>query len=699
MPHISSVPSHTPVTLPDVRATDAQTAPAATPTKASAPPSEPLSKQALAAARRRALRKLDHDIDAPGTGTQINAVARQVATHPTASSHFGLKQAALLGFMALAVVRSASADTQALRPGPVLDGPGGLAPANWHGIADAELAASRDDAPAPLRYMGEALPPGAPSIYKPDSHRLLGGNLPDIEQLKPYMHPHYLEALNTKALGHDIMAHRGLMDLHKGILENSKASIDNAYQAGFRTLELDVRVTRDGVPILFHDCTLGRMTHDPDNRLVSDVDWRDLENEKLVIRDPITGDFTETEEKILRLEDQLDEIKRTKPDMSVVLDSKDSAPEAVFDLLLRRPDLRSFVAIKPHAVGYVGGFDQFLGNIFERHGIDPKAESDQGKRADILAALKQMKVVPAFAQDVMLNPQLQEAFPSGGHESGSVEALAEAAMGWVQSWKAMDVKIVEAQPVPMNEGKEESAMQALNHMLGEESNGLSMVALQGLYRSEDFSIQQPDGSYHYFNWILWGEMANVTDNPLAARRGSAGAYRKEGDSSLTDTPNEEAVALMEDKTLARGHTGMELNVPPGTPVDLTRNKGITELRKQEHMAKQKPLDMNRLHDVRAGRPTIDAEPPADDAAWSPEAKIAIALGMTVAAGYALRNPTRQVFRHVMSGPAGQALARGVGAASQLTYEQYQQMRTRFGQAASRAVSDPEAIPLRDTHLA
>jgi glycerophosphoryl diester phosphodiesterase len=43
--------------------------------------------------------------------------------------------------------------------------------------------------------------------------------------------------------------------------ENSLQSIDNAVRAGIEVIELDVRVTQDGVPILSHDSTWGRETN------------------------------------------------------------------------------------------------------------------------------------------------------------------------------------------------------------------------------------------------------------------------------------------------------------------------------------------------------------------------------------------------------------------------------------------------------
>lgn len=55
------------------------------------------------------------------------------------------------------------------------------------------------------------------------------------------------------------MSHRGLHDKARGRIENARASFDAAIQAGYG-IELDVQMSRDGVPVVFHDETLDRLT-------------------------------------------------------------------------------------------------------------------------------------------------------------------------------------------------------------------------------------------------------------------------------------------------------------------------------------------------------------------------------------------------------------------------------------------------------
>lgn len=68
-----------------------------------------------------------------------------------------------------------------------------------------------------------------------------------------------LSADQRKWLTEKGFAHRGLHDALKHIPENSLPSFEAAIRAGFG-IELDVHLSTDGVPMVFHDEELGRMT-------------------------------------------------------------------------------------------------------------------------------------------------------------------------------------------------------------------------------------------------------------------------------------------------------------------------------------------------------------------------------------------------------------------------------------------------------
>lgn len=61
-----------------------------------------------------------------------------------------------------------------------------------------------------------------------------------------------------KLLVQNLYAHRGLHDNRTTAPENSMAAFKKAVDAGYG-IELDVQLTRDGVPVVFHDFTLARV--------------------------------------------------------------------------------------------------------------------------------------------------------------------------------------------------------------------------------------------------------------------------------------------------------------------------------------------------------------------------------------------------------------------------------------------------------
>jgi len=68
-----------------------------------------------------------------------------------------------------------------------------------------------------------------------------------------------------------ILAHRGGGTLAP---ENTFAGLRRGMEAGFRAIEFDVMLARDGVPVVLHDPALGRTV--PGTGSVADVDARDL---------------------------------------------------------------------------------------------------------------------------------------------------------------------------------------------------------------------------------------------------------------------------------------------------------------------------------------------------------------------------------------------------------------------------------------
>lgn len=70
--------------------------------------------------------------------------------------------------------------------------------------------------------------------------------------------PRIVNRPDTSLFKKRYFAHRGLHDNRTDAPENSMAAFRRAVEAGYG-IELDVHVTRDGIPVVFHDSTLKRM--------------------------------------------------------------------------------------------------------------------------------------------------------------------------------------------------------------------------------------------------------------------------------------------------------------------------------------------------------------------------------------------------------------------------------------------------------
>lgn len=76
------------------------------------------------------------------------------------------------------------------------------------------------------------------------------------------------------------IAHRGLHDRAAGIIENSRSAFERAIEAGY-AIECDIQLTRDGVPVVFHDDDMLRL-------LGLSGDIRDASSD-IVLETPLLG--------------------------------------------------------------------------------------------------------------------------------------------------------------------------------------------------------------------------------------------------------------------------------------------------------------------------------------------------------------------------------------------------------------------------
>ncbi|MGK4585127.1 glycerophosphodiester phosphodiesterase [Kitasatospora sp. HPMI-4] len=106
------------------------------------------------------------------------------------------------------------------------------------------------------------------------------------------------------------VAHRGDPYRHR---ENTLASVESALAAGADAVEVDVQLTRDGVPVLLHDRTLDRLWGDP--RRIGSVTLEQL------------GGLGSGELRVPTLAETLKAVAAA-PDAKLLIDLDDAAPVA-----------------------------------------------------------------------------------------------------------------------------------------------------------------------------------------------------------------------------------------------------------------------------------------------------------------------------------------------------------------------------------
>ncbi len=482
-----------------------------------------------------------------------------------------------------------------------------LAGVSRNELAAAAHAAATQGTPteAAPRYAGRSVASttrGA-DFFKDNTHHLIAEKEARLKKSR-YM----ADQRDPREVQQAVMVHRGIIDNRNGIPENSKAAIDSAYAKGFRSIELDVQVTADHKLVLMHDFTTGRMTDDGQNRLVSQVSSEELLKKNLVIRNPLDGNFVVTDQKVLGVQDMLKDMLKSKPGLMVYLDCKESTAEAAITLLRDHPEFRSMTGLKFYAENYPGGYPQLLGKLMDHYGIDPVDPKAKTKRDELRQDLQSIKIIPILTQKIFADKDVQQFFPPSRTATGTpphaetaltATELAASGMAWLKSWEAMQPVLLEVLETKSGVPEAEP-LRMLRDQLREPTNSLSKVPSSGPYRYEDFSVQAKDGSKQYFKWTPFGGLTEELDPEFAARRSTAGAFQGEGDILLTDQPIEEMWAVARGVTLDRGHSGFELNVPAGTPVDTTFNQANVLFRQEEFKKLKKEPDVEQIHAVLQG---------------------------------------------------------------------------------------------------
>jgi len=190
-------------------------------------------------------------------------------------------------------------------------------------------------------------------------------------------------------------AHRGASP--EG-LENTLAAVERVVRLGYRYLETDVRVTRDGVPVLLHDSTLDRTTDR--TGAVRDLPWSEVARARVGGREPVP---------------RLDELLDSYPALRVNLDVK--VPAAVGPLA--------------EAVHRAGAVDRVcVGSFHERLvtaarlRLGPRLCTTLGPRGVLKLRLGSLRTTTAACAQVPIRlgrvPVLDRRFVAAAHLRGLV---------------------------------------------------------------------------------------------------------------------------------------------------------------------------------------------------------------------------------------------------------------------------------------
>lgn len=130
------------------------------------------------------------------------------------------------------------------------------------------------------------------------------------------------------------IAHRG----GGGPVENTLAQFADAVALGFRHLETDLHVTRDGVLVVAHDPTLARVAGDP--RAIADLTLEELRQVRVAGREPVAT---------------FEELVDAFPTARLTVDLKvDAAVAPAIRMLEGRPDLLDRLCVGSFSSSRVG---------------------------------------------------------------------------------------------------------------------------------------------------------------------------------------------------------------------------------------------------------------------------------------------------------------------------------------------------------
>ncbi len=136
------------------------------------------------------------------------------------------------------------------------------------------------------------------------------------------------------------VAHRGLHDISRGVVENTATAFDHAIAKNY-TIECDLQISADGKVMVFHDPTLGRLMR------------QDGEVNRLSARQLQQISFKDCDDKIQTLEELLEQVDGAVPlvlELKSLADGDVSIAERAVEVLASYKDDYAIMSFGPKLI-------------------------------------------------------------------------------------------------------------------------------------------------------------------------------------------------------------------------------------------------------------------------------------------------------------------------------------------------------------
>jgi Glycerophosphoryl diester phosphodiesterase family len=371
---------------------------------------------------------------------------------------------------------------------------------------------------------------------------------------------------NWKPGDREIVPHRGKFDNGRGVPENSLGSIDAAVGVDpvtgvhdYNTVEIDVVSTKDGKIVLSHDLGSDRSTtRGP--KPIKEMNADEIVGQPIVVREvkdgKFTGKYVVTNEPVVTMETAIDYALQTNPNAVIIIDARTSDPELVAaEIAKLPPEKQKHVAIQTYPYNYADG-QAFVDKVNEA-GAPPGWE----KNVQIIPVLPSPltkdlarkkyhlppNVEPTYAQRVAAGEEWLDSFDKAGVNVVADSIQIEGTGEFYDP--ATDTVSGDFTPEELKDPKIKSDFRgdAANiEIYKRHRDKHPDRPVVNSYRSDDY---KSNGSYYIYGFADGKPSKKPTGaaGQGSENRATPGTLTDYGDIVITDRPDEEKAALVDER--------------------------------------------------------------------------------------------------------------------------------------------------------